>query len=85
MVTSAKLDTTSCRTLKFSGQPWLLGDWGKISGIVLVLYFRGITTGQGMCDLMLQEAKVIKATRNQRHKTAKAVKGSKKFKLHRWL
>ena len=23
------------------------------------LYFRGITTGQGMCDLMLQEAKVM--------------------------
>ena len=25
--------------------------------------FRGITTGQGMCDLMLEEAKVMKGNR----------------------
>ena len=36
------------------------------------LYFRGITTGQGMCDLMLQEAKVMvtKSTRNTKSQVA---------------
>ena len=38
---------------------------------ILVFNFRGITTGQGMCDLMLEEAKVIKV-----------VESNKKFKLH---
>ena len=71
MDTLAKLAITSCQTLKLSGPCWLLGDLAilnilpfLVENVIqlqgsLVQYFRGITTGQGMCDLMLQEAKVM--------------------------
>ena len=39
-------------------------SFNSIEGI-WVPCFRGITTGQGMCDLMLQEAKVIKVLKRQ--------------------
>ena len=52
-------------------RPMLAARWAPLQDLSLfggkslltqgfsTMYFRGITTGQGMCDLMLQEAKVM--------------------------
>ena len=54
-------------------RPALAVRW-KLKGLIQTgeLYFRGITTGQGMCDLMLQEAKVMvkKSIRNTKSQVA---------------